>query len=223
MQFPLLTNNCWNEQNQETYPTGPLLLILFLKTSIFWCKNVPCTRYETLLLTEKNLRSYSGFQKGLIHQLHCDFSDYEKNTLAWIFKWLVAWKRSLPRPKFFFENLSPSSTLSYTITKKPKRVNLRRKSHWGSWSSWGSPLIALSLGFTVIRVLFRFLIERILFRVLSDRVFFESSEIGSSSLGYAVIDSSLHQCSFSAMLLFFLSNRFTTFCVKNRYFVLDSL
>ena len=77
------------------------------------------------------------------------------------------------------------------------------KSHWGSWSSWESPLIALSLGFTVIRVLFRFLIERILFRVLSDRVFFESSEIGSSSLGYAVIDSSLHQCSFSAMSLFF--------------------
>ena len=116
---------------------------------------------------------------------------------------MVAWKRSLPRPKFFFENLSPSSTLSYTITKKPKRVNLRRKSHWGSWSSWGSPLIALSLGFTVIRVLFRFLIERILFRVLSDRVFFESSEIGSSSLGYAVTDSSLHQCSLSAMSLFY--------------------
>ena len=124
-------------------------------------------------------------------------------TLASVFKGLVAWKRSFPRPKFFFENLSPSSTLSYTITKKPKRVNLRRKSHWGSWSSWGSPLIALSLGFTVIRVLFRFLIERILFRVLSDRVFFESSEIGSSSLGHAVIDSSLHQCSFSAMSLFF--------------------
>ena len=103
----------------------------------------------------------------------------------------------------FSLKIYPHHPLSYTITKKPKRVNLRRKSHWGSWSSWGSPLIALSLGFTVIRVLFRFLIERILFRVLSDRVFFESSEIGSSSLGYAVIDSSLHQCSFSAMLLFF--------------------
>ena len=140
-----------------------------------------------------------------------------------IFKWLVAWKRSLPRPKFFFENLSPSSTLSYTITKKPKRVNLRRKSHWGSWSSWGSSLIALSLGFTVIRVLFRFLIDRILFRVLSDRVFFESSEIGSSSLGYAVIDSSLHQSSFSAISLFFLSNRVTNFFIKNRCFILHSL
>ena len=151
----------------------------------------------------KTFAQLFGILKSLIHELHCDFSVYEKNTLASIFKWLVAWKRRLPRPKFLFENLSPSSTLSYTITKKPKRVNLRRKSHWGSWSSWGSPLIALSLGFTVIRVLFRFLIERILFRVLSDRVFFESSEIGSSSLGHAVIDSSLHQCSFSAMSLFF--------------------
>ena len=112
-------------------------------------------------------------------------------------------KTKFSKTKILFEILFPSSTLSYTITKKPKRVNLRRKSHWGSWSSWGSPLIALSLGFTVIRVLFRFLIERILFRVLSDRVFFESSKIGSSSLGHAVIDSSLHQCSFSAMSLFF--------------------
>ena len=81
-------------------------------------------------------------------------------------------KKNLPRPKFFFEHFPPSSTLSYAITKKPKRVNLRRKSHRGSRSSWGSPLIALSLDFTVIRVLFRFLIDRILFRVLRDRVFF---------------------------------------------------
>ena len=116
----------------------------------------------------------------------------------------------------------PYQPLSYTITKKPKRVNLRYKSHWGFWSSWGSPLIALPLGFTVIRVLFRFLIERILFRVLSDRVFFESSEIGSSSLGYAVIDSSLHQCSFSAMSLFY-HLVLLLFFIKNRCFVLHSL
>ena len=154
-------------------------------------------------LQKKICATIRDFKKSLIREIHCDFSVYEKNTLASIFKWLVAWKRRLPRPKFLFENLSPSSTLSYTITKKPKRVNLRRKSHWGSWSSWGSPLIALSLGFTVIRVLFRFLIERILFRVLSDRVFFEYSEIGSSSLEYAVVDSFLHQCSFSALSLFF--------------------
>ena len=119
------------------------------------------------------------------------------------FKWLVGWKWSLPRPQFFFDFLSTSSTLSYTITKKPKRVNLGRKNHWGSWSFWGCSLIALSLGFTVIRVLFRHLIERILFSVLSGRVFFKYSEIGSPSLGSVVIISSLHQCSLSTMSLFF--------------------
>ena len=104
---------------------------------------------------------------------------------------------------FLWKYIPTIHSIIYTITKKPKWVNLRRKSHWGSWSSWGSLLIVLSLGFTVIRVLFRFLIDSVLFRVLSDRVFFESSEIGSSSLESTVIDSSLHRCSFSAMSLFF--------------------
>ena len=129
-------------------------------------------------LQNKICETIRNFKKALFMN-YIVTSIYEKNTLASIFKWLAAWKRSLPRPKFFFENKSPSSTLSYTITKKSKRVNLRRKSHWGSWSSWGSSLITLSLGFTVVRVLFRFLIDRSLFRVLSDRVFLESSEIGS--------------------------------------------
>ena len=149
--------------------------MLFWNTSIFWSILV--------LLTEKKLRNYSGFYKGLIHQLHCGFSVYDKNTLASIFKWLVAWKRNLPRQTFFHNKLSPSSTLSYAITKNPKRVSLRRKSYWGFWTFWGSSLITLSLGFTVIRVIFRFLIDRMLLRVLSDRVSFESSNIGSSSLG----------------------------------------
>ena len=148
---------------------------------------------------------------------------FARNNLTLIFKWLVAWKWSLPRPRFFFENLSLSSTLSYTITEKPKRVNLRRKSLWGSWNSWGSLWIALSLGFPVIRALFRFLTDRVLFRVLSYRVVFESSEIGSSSLESAVINSSLHQCSFSAMSLLSLSNRVTNFFIKNRCFILHSL
>ena len=130
------------------------------------------------------------------------------------FKWLVAWKRSFPRPKLFFENLSPSFTLSYTITKKLKRVNLRRKSHWESWSSWRSPSIALPLGFTVMRVLFGFLIEMILFRVPRDRAFFfrvDSNRFFSLSM------------LFSRHVAIFLSNHVTTFFVKNRYFVLHSL
>ena len=115
-------------------------------------------------------------------------SVYEKNTLVSIFKWLVPWKRGLPRPKFSFENLSPSSTLSYTITKKPKRVFL--------WILIDSVVFR----FHSDRTPFRFFIDRILFRFLSDRVFSESSVIGSSS-GSAVLLG--HQCSFSAMSLFF--------------------
>ena len=142
------------------HPTWPLLLMLSWSTSLLWCKLVPCTRYETLLFTEKKLRD--------VHELHCDFSVYEKNTLASVFKCLVEWKRSLPRPAFFFENFSPSSTLSHTINEKPKIVNLQHKSHWQSWNSWGSLLIVLPLGFTVIRALFRLLIDRIIFKVLSN-------------------------------------------------------
>ena len=109
---------------------------------------------------------------------------------------------------FFFEILSPSFTLSYAITKKSKRVNLRPKSHWGSWSSWGSSLITLSLGFIVIRVLFRFLIDRILFRVLSGRIFFfrvRSNRFFSSSM------------LFFRHIAIFLSDRVTTL-IKNRCF-----
>ena len=94
------------------------------------------------------------------------------------------------------------------LPKSQKESSRRSKSHWGSWSSWGSSLIVLSLGFTVTRVLFRFLINRILFRVLNDRVFFESSEIGSYYLRYTVIYSSLHQCSFSVMPLFFIKSSY---------------
>ena len=98
-----------------------------------------------------------------------------------------------------------------------------------SWSSWGSSLIALSLGFTVIRVLFRFVIDRILFRVLRDRVFFVSSEMGSSSLGSAVIDSSLHQRSFFRHIAtffikpcyyFFLSKTFVIILKNNCFNVI---
>ena len=105
-------------------------------------------------LQKKICATIRDFKKALLHELHCDFSVYDKNTLAAIFKWLVAWKRILPRPKYFFENVSPSSTLSYTITKKPKRVSLRPKSHWGSWSSWASSEVSQwrgsSLGFSLI-------------------------------------------------------------------------
>ena len=112
-------------------------------------------------------------------------------------------KKKPSKTKVFLWKFIPTFYSIIYHYQRPKRVKMPRQSQWGSWSFWGYLLIALSLDFTVTRILFRFLIERILFRVLSDRVFFESSEIGPSSLGYPVIDSSLHQCSFSAVSLFF--------------------
>ena len=82
------------------------------------------------------------------------------------------------------------------------------------WSSWRSPLIALSLGLTVIRVFFKFLIDRILLRVLIDRVFFfrvHNNRFFSSSM------------LFFRHVVIFLSNRVTTFFIKNRCFVLHLL
>ena len=70
----------------------------------------------------------------------------------------------------------------------------------------------------MIKVLFSLLIDRILFRVPSDRILFESPEIRSFSSGSTVIDSSLHQCSFSAMSLFFLSNRVATSFYQKQMF-----
>ena len=141
---------------------------------------------------------------------------YEKNTLVSIFKWLITWKRGLPRPKFSFENLSPSTTLSYTITKKPK-IFVAQK------SLKVLKLLRIFIDSVVFRfhsdrTFYRFFIDRTLFRVLSNRVFSNSSVMRSSS-GSAVLLG--HQWSFSTMSLFFvLSNRAATFFIKNRCFVL---
>ena len=140
---------------------------------------------------------------------------YEKNTLVSIFKWLITWKRGLPRPKFSFENLSPSTTLSYTITKKPK-IFVAQKS-LKVLKLLRIFIDSIVFRFHSDRTLFRFFIDRILFRVLSDRVFFESSVIGCSSGSTVLLG---HQCFFSAMSLFFLSNRAANFFIKNRCFVL---
>ena len=128
-----------------------------------------------------------------IHELHCD-----KNTLFLIFKWLVPWKQDLPGPKFSFENLSPSPTLSYTITKKPKILVEQKLLKVLKFLRIFIDSIVFR--FHSDRTLFRFFIDRILFRVLSDRVFSESSVIGCSSGSTVLLG---HQCFFSAMSQFF--------------------
>ena len=46
-----------------------------------------------------------------MNQLHWSISVCEKSTLALSFKWLVALKRGVPRPKFSSKSLSTSPTL----------------------------------------------------------------------------------------------------------------
>ena len=94
--------------------------------------------------------------------------------------------------------MSPSPTLSYTVTKNPKTFVVQKSLKVLKLLRIFIDSIVFS--FHSDRTLFRFFIDRILFRVLSDRVFSESSVIGSSS-GSAVLLG--HQCSFSAMSLFF--------------------
>ena len=127
-----------------------------------------------------------------------------KNCLALVVKWLVAWKRGLPRPNVSHKRLSPPHILSYTITKKII-VLYDAKVIEGPEAPEGP-----------LRVLFRLLSDRVLFRVLSDRILFESSVIGSS-----VIDSSLG----SSVLFFrhaanFYQNVLLLFFNKSRYSVL---
>ena len=57
-----------------------------------------------------------------IHELHCDINAYEKNYFPSIFKWLCHENEAFQGQSSYIKNFSPSPTLSYTITKKPKRV-----------------------------------------------------------------------------------------------------
>lgn len=95
-----------------------------------------------------------------------------------IFKWLVAWKRGLPRPKVSYKNLSPPPN---TITKNLKKV------------LYGKKVIEVSEapeGIVIHRALFRFYSDRVLLKVLF------ASSVTSSPSGPSVIDSSLRSSVF---------------------------
>ena len=119
------------------------------------------------------------------------------------------------KTKIFIWKFIPITTLSFTITKKPKIFKAQK-------SLKVLKLLRIFIDSIVFRfhrnrIFFWFFIDMIFFRVLSDRVFSESSVIGSSSGSTALLG---YQCCFSAMSLFFLSNRAATFFIKNRCFVL---
>ena len=180
IQFSLFANNCWNKQNQETYVTWPFFFFRcsFKTFQYFGVKTFPVQDMKRCYLQKKEIAQLFQILEGPywllygIHELHCCISFYEKNTLTSIFKWQVAWKRGIPRPKFSLENLSPSPTLSYDITKKPKRVTLRRKMSLRVLKLLRIFIDNLVFRFHSAMVLFRLLIDRTLFSVLCDWVFF---------------------------------------------------
>ena len=162
-------------------------------------KNFFCRRYETLLLTEKNLCKYSGFQKGH-RSFYMVFMNYMKNSLLSNFKWLVSWKVVLPKPKVSYECLFTSPTQKSCDEKVLDCPDVPEG------------LLRVLIRFHNGRVFFTFLSDGILLRVLSDRtvllvlierVFFESP---CSYSGSAVIYSSLGSYSalFQACCYFFI-------------------
>ena len=137
----------------KTFPAWDMKLCYFLEI------------YLHGYLQKKICVTTRDFQKALmdiygINELPCDINVCYKNSLTSIFKWLVAWKQDLPRPKFSYENLSPSATLSYTVTKK--------------WKSFFIEGFEATRGPHFDRVLFRFHSDSALFMFLSDKVLFTS-------------------------------------------------
>ena len=99
-----------------------------------------------------------------------------ENYFASIFKWLVAWKRGLPRTKVSFVCLFPSLALSYTSShQKEKKTFFDEAVIEGSEAPQG-PLRVL-YRFHDDRVLFWFLSDRVLLRVHSDIPLFKSPVI----------------------------------------------
>ena len=128
--------------------------------------------------------------------------NYMKNFSSSFFKWLVAWKRGLPRQKVSYECSSPSPTLSYFITKKKRRIFCDAKVIEASEAPEG--FLRVFFMFHSDRVFLSVLSDRVFFRVLCDRIFLESLVIGSSS-GSSVIESSLGLSAFfSGKPIFFI-------------------
>ena len=96
-----------------------------------------------------NVRNYKGFYHSLggyyneIRPLHCGINNFEKDSLAVIFKWLQYENETFQDHnypmKIYLRHL-----LYHILSPKSQRF-LQRKSYWGSWSSWGFLVIGFSL------------------------------------------------------------------------------
>ena len=134
MQFPLFANNCWNKQNQDTYPWWPLLYFYcsFETLQYFGVKTFPALDMKRCYLQKNICATVRDLKKPLFMNYIVTLA-FTRKILNFNFQVAGSIKMKPSKAKIFLWKFIP--TLSYTIAKKSKRVNLPRKSHWGSWSS----------------------------------------------------------------------------------------
>ena len=80
-----------------------------------------------LLLTEKIILKYTRFYHDLsgyymVFIIYIAALTLMRKNFCFSFQVNVTRKRGLPKPKFLYENFSPSLTLSCAVTKNLKRV-----------------------------------------------------------------------------------------------------
>ena len=142
------------------------------------CKNVFCTRYETLLLTEKKCVTTRDFKKTLVAIWYSWITLWYQRLLEKFFSFSFDWlhESKVFQDQNFHTKIYPYYPLCHMpLSKSKKEFFVTQKSLW----------VLKLLKALIDRVVFRFLSDRVLLQVL-----FQSSVIGCSS-GSSVIDSSL--------------------------------
>ena len=123
--------------------SGPYRFQFF---KIFFQFSTNSTFLNTLLQMCVN---YKGFYHSLggyyneIRPLHCGINNFEKDSLAVIFKWLQYENETFEDHNYPMK-IYLCHLLYHILSPKSKRF-LQRKIYWGSWSSWGFLVIGFSL------------------------------------------------------------------------------
>ena len=163
-----------------------LLLMPFWNILIFWCKNVSCTIYETLLLTEKNLRNFSEFLTTLMAITWYSWITLRHSRLREV---AGSMKTRLSKIKIYMK-VYPHQLLFYMPLPKIQKEFLAAQYSLRILKILRVLVDSALLRFYSVSVPFSFYSDRVLFWFLSNRFIFESSVIGSSSK-FSIIDSSL--------------------------------
>ena len=117
----LFANNCWSKQNQETYTTWPLLYFLcfFKILQYFGVRTFPAQDMKCCYL-QKKIEQLFWISKRPYSLIALWLYSLRENTLASIFKWLVAWKKAFQDQNFSL-NIFPHHPLYHMPLPKAKK------------------------------------------------------------------------------------------------------